>query len=84
MAQYAAVRTATTPAEALLKVFTLSRICCAMPLSLISCKPVPSTSQTPACAMFHNPVAPEPVKPKAKNNGSAISARWGGGAPVAS
>jgi hypothetical protein len=55
------VATAMATADALLNAFTLSRIFCATLLSLISCRPVPSTSQTPACAMFHSPVAPDPT-----------------------
>ena len=82
-AQYAAVATATATADALLKAFTLSRIFSATLLSSISCRPVPSTSQTPACAMFHNPLAPDPVKPTAKKSGNAITALCAGGAPVA-
>ena len=31
--------------------------------------------QTPACAMFHSPEAPEPTKPIAKKSGSAMIAR---------
>mmetsp|Transcript_37976 Transcript_37976/g.60883 ORF Transcript_37976/g.60883 Transcript_37976/m.60883 type:complete len:219 (-) Transcript_37976:84-740(-) len=32
--------------------------------------------------MFHSPDAPDPVNPRAKNRGSAMSARAAGGAPV--
>jgi hypothetical protein len=38
-----------------LKALTLSRSRCAKPSSSIFCMPVPSTSQTDACAMFHRP-----------------------------
>ena len=66
---------ATAALELRLKVLTRSRIFPANVLSSISRKPVPSTSQTPACAMFHNPVFSEPRKPTAKKSGSAIDAR---------
>ena len=66
----------------LLKSFTLSLILCAIVLSSIVCKPVPSTSQTPACAMFHRPVEPLPKKPIAKNSGSARIARSFHGTPL--
>ena len=75
MAQYAAVMAATATFDLTLKLFTLSLSFRATLLSSISRRPVPSTSQTPACAMFHNPVFSEPRKPTAKKSGSAINAR---------
>ena len=74
-AQYSAVSVATATLEVRLKPLTFSRIFSANDLSSISRKPVPSTSQTPACAMFHNPVFSDPRKPTAKKRGSAITAR---------
>ena len=52
---YAIVSAVEIATDAPLKAFTLSRIFCATDLSSISRRPVPSTSQTPACAMFHKP-----------------------------
>ena len=66
---------ATAALETRLNALTFSRIFSAKVASSISRKPVPSTSQTPACAMFHNPVFSEPRKPTAKKSGSAINAR---------
>mmetsp|Transcript_6359 Transcript_6359/g.26360 ORF Transcript_6359/g.26360 Transcript_6359/m.26360 type:complete len:226 (+) Transcript_6359:2215-2892(+) len=84
IAMYAIVSTVEIATDAPLKAFTLSRIFCATDLSSISRRPVPSTSQTPACAMFHKPVASLPLKPRPRKRGTAITARCAGGAPVAS
>ena len=65
-ATYIAVITATAAALLPLKSLTFLRIAVATDSSSISCKPVPSTSQTPACAMFHNPVFALPTNPSAK------------------
>lgn len=81
---YAIVSAVDMAMDAPLKAFTLSRIFCASDLSSISRRPVPSTSQTPACAMFQRPVASDPLNPRPKNRGTAIMALWAGGAPVAS
>ena len=58
MAQKAATTTAVATADATLKLFTFCRIASATDLSSISWRPVPSTSQTPPCAMFHKPNTP--------------------------
>ena len=81
---YAIVSAVEIAMDAPLKAFTLSRIFCASDLSSISRRPVPSTSQTPACAMFHKPVASDPLNPRPRKRGTAIMALWAGGAPVAS
>ena len=75
MAQYAAVMAATATFDLTLKLFTLSLSFRATLLSSISRRPVPSTSQTPACAMFHSPVSALPRNPTAKKSGSAMTAR---------
>ena len=77
---YAIVSAVEIATDAPLKAFTLSRIFCATDLSSISRRPVPSTSQTPACAMFHKPVASLPLKPRPRKRGTAITARCAGGA----
>mmetsp|Transcript_10550 Transcript_10550/g.41170 ORF Transcript_10550/g.41170 Transcript_10550/m.41170 type:complete len:220 (-) Transcript_10550:279-938(-) len=84
IAMYAIVSAVDIAMDAPLKAFTLSRIFCATDLSSISRRPVPSTSQTPACAIFHNPVASDPLNPRPRKRGTAIMALWAGGAPVAS
>jgi len=81
---YAIVSAVEIAMDAPLKAFTLSRIFCASDLSSISRRPVPSTSQTPACAMFQRPVASDPLNPRPRKRGTAIMALWAGGAPVAS
>ena len=81
---YAIVSAVEIAMDAPLKAFTLSRIFCASDLSSISLRPVPSTSQTPACAMFQRPVASDPLNPRPRKRGTAIMALWAGGAPVAS
>ena len=80
---YAIVSAVEIAIDAPLKAFTLSRIFCASDLSSISLRPVPSTSQTPACAMFQRPVASDPLNPNPRKRGTAIMALWAGGAPVA-
>ena len=58
---------------------TFFRIFVASFLSSIVLRPVPSTSHTPACAMFHNPSFSLPKKPSAKKRGSATKDRTSAG-----
>ena len=69
------MHTPTATADFALKSFTFSRIAAATDLSSISLKPEPSTSQTPACAMFHKPDFADPTNPRAKNSGTTTARR---------
>ena len=53
-----------------LKALTFSRILFASAGSSMRWRPVPSTSQTPPCAIFHKPSWAESKKPKLRNTGN--------------
>ena len=62
------------------KALTLARIFRARSASSISCRPEPSTSQTPPCPMFHRPVWYDSKYPYVRNSGGPMATRARAGA----